>query len=76
MRYVTVWGLDDDLRFDLSNDVSIVALVMERGEGVSDLIYRWICTGTELIAFAKENRLTLPDGILENGRYRLTAYDW
>lgn len=76
MRYVALKGLDDGLRFDFSRDISVIAFVMEKGKYRPDLIYDWEVTGEELTAVAERFRIALPDGILPNGRYVLTAYDW
>ena len=75
MRTVFLTGLDDDLRVDLGGDVGLLAGVMEKGVGVDYLIYKWTADGKTVKAFLKAHRVDM-DGLTDENRYELTAYDW
>ena len=75
MRQVSLRGLDDNLRADLGGDVGLLVDVMEKGVGVDYLIYKWTADGKTVKAFLKAHRVDM-DGLADENRYELTAYDW
>lgn len=78
MREVVLYGLDDGIRAELGSDVGVIADVMEKGEGVDYLIYKWKLDGKTLKTFLKAHKIEerVKAGIKDENRYEITAYDW
>lgn len=78
MREVVLYGLDDGIRAELGSDVGVIADVMEKGEGVDYLIYKWKLDGKTLKTFLKAHKIEerVKARIKDENRYEITAYDW
>lgn len=80
MRYVVCKGLNDDLNIEISRDVGVIVAIMEmeKSIAVNELIFKVVLTGEEFLEFIAKYKIdkVMPDQIVKENSYELTAYDW
>lgn len=76
MRSVILRGLNDRIKVDLGQDISLIADVIELGKCRDYLIYDLELNGHDLIKFLKEHFLKINEEIILENKYIITAYDW
>lgn len=76
MRSVVLRGLNDRIKVDLGQDISLIADVIELGKFRDYLIYDLELNGHDLIKFLEEHFLKINEKIILENKYVITAYDW